>query len=372
MNGNPSIPFAPIPTPTAQPAEVDPGNRGSNEAPHFRRTYKACVPCREKKVKCYLGAPDKPAQPPCLRCRRSGRACFFDDKTRGGRRERKRPLEDPEIPSQRERSKSILTPPAIASHESLTTAAIYAPPPNEDQFILQHPAAPMLNEDDPLALSELRNSGDAFNILAAAAAKSSPTRRPPGVSPYSTSSDQLPKDAKTVWSKCIFVQMKILTRTEAIELVNFFYTSMSSVCPFVWPLYANPEKHEELVNHDTILLGAIITASSRHHLVSGIDGWSRSNSIHDRCWNWTKNALSSVVFGGKSLQNAGFGVVEACLILSEWAPKSVMEDDGDDDRKSVMSEDENEHEENKRDLKVALEGAYRTDRFSWYLSRLSG
>jgi hypothetical protein len=49
----------------------------------------------------------------------------------------------------------------------------------------------MLNEDDPLALSELRNSGDAFNILAAAAAKTSPVRRLPTISPLSNISDQI-------------------------------------------------------------------------------------------------------------------------------------------------------------------------------------
>jgi hypothetical protein len=367
MNGNPSIPFVPIPTPTIQPVGDNSVNRG-NEPPHFRRTYQACVPCREKKVKCYLGAPDHPAEPPCLRCRRSGRACVFDDKTRGGRRERKRPLEDPQDPPERERTRSFITP-RTTSEDLLAInfdPSLLAPPRNEDNFTLNNSAAPMLNEDDPLALSELRNSGDAFNILAAAAAKTSPVQKPPAISPHSTISDRLPKDAKTVWSKCVFVQTKILTRNDAIELVNFFYTSMSSVCPFAWPLYANPEKHEQLVNEDTILLGAILTVASRHHPVSGIDGWSRSNSIHERCWKWTKNALSSVVFGGKSPQSAGVGIVEACLLLSEWAPKIILEEDGDDDRKSAMSEEETELEENKRDLKVVLEGAYRTDRFSWY------
>jgi len=89
------------------------------------------------------------------------------------------------------------------------------------------------------------------------------------------------------------------------------------------------------------------------------------NSIHERCWKWTKNALSSVVFGGKSPQSAAVSIVETCLLLSEWAPKLILEEDGDD-RKSVMSEEETELEENKRDLKGVLEGAYRTDRFSWY------
>src|ERR1700737_4184179 len=45
----------------------------------FIRSYQACVPCRKRKVKCDLGDPGNPSDPPCLRCRREHKECYFQD-----------------------------------------------------------------------------------------------------------------------------------------------------------------------------------------------------------------------------------------------------------------------------------------------------
>ncbi|GAA5854495.1 hypothetical protein JCM8547_004863 [Rhodosporidiobolus lusitaniae] len=42
-----------------------------------KRTYRACQPCRARKLKCDLGDPDNPSEPPCKRCRRESRECVF-------------------------------------------------------------------------------------------------------------------------------------------------------------------------------------------------------------------------------------------------------------------------------------------------------
>ena len=42
---------------------------------------KACIPCRERKVRCDLGSVDNPHDPPCGRCRRESKHCYFS-KTR--------------------------------------------------------------------------------------------------------------------------------------------------------------------------------------------------------------------------------------------------------------------------------------------------
>ncbi|OQO14179.1 hypothetical protein B0A48_01055 [Cryoendolithus antarcticus] len=42
-----------------------------------QRTYQACIPCRRRKVRCDLGSVDSPHDPPCLRCRREAKECFF-------------------------------------------------------------------------------------------------------------------------------------------------------------------------------------------------------------------------------------------------------------------------------------------------------
>ncbi len=41
------------------------------------RTYQACIPCRRRKVRCDLGPVDHPHDPPCVRCRRESKECFF-------------------------------------------------------------------------------------------------------------------------------------------------------------------------------------------------------------------------------------------------------------------------------------------------------
>ncbi|KAF2873515.1 hypothetical protein BDV95DRAFT_627423 [Massariosphaeria phaeospora] len=41
------------------------------------RTYQACIPCRRRKVRCDLGPVDNPHDPPCVRCRRESKECFF-------------------------------------------------------------------------------------------------------------------------------------------------------------------------------------------------------------------------------------------------------------------------------------------------------
>jgi Fungal Zn(2)-Cys(6) binuclear cluster domain len=45
----------------------------------FVRSYQACVPCRKRKVRCDLGDPGNPSDPPCLRCRREHKDCYFQD-----------------------------------------------------------------------------------------------------------------------------------------------------------------------------------------------------------------------------------------------------------------------------------------------------
>lgn len=45
--------------------------------PQHKRVYQACIPCRRRKVKCDLGSVDNPSDPPCVRCRRESKECYF-------------------------------------------------------------------------------------------------------------------------------------------------------------------------------------------------------------------------------------------------------------------------------------------------------
>ncbi|KAL9128162.1 MAG: hypothetical protein Q9217_003105 [Psora testacea] len=60
--------------------------------PH-KRVYIACIPCRKRKVRCDLGPVDDPHEPPCVRCRRESKECFFS----ATRRKRKADGADEEL-----------------------------------------------------------------------------------------------------------------------------------------------------------------------------------------------------------------------------------------------------------------------------------
>ncbi|CUM63078.1 uncharacterized protein PRCAT00000643001 [Priceomyces carsonii] len=50
----------------------------------FKRSYKACLNCRLRKIKCDLGSVDNPREGKCARCLRERKDCIFVDSKRGG------------------------------------------------------------------------------------------------------------------------------------------------------------------------------------------------------------------------------------------------------------------------------------------------
>ncbi len=50
---------------------------GTPQSSQHKRVYQACIPCRRRKVRCDLGSVDNPHDPPCVRCRRESKECFF-------------------------------------------------------------------------------------------------------------------------------------------------------------------------------------------------------------------------------------------------------------------------------------------------------
>ncbi|KAF8460515.1 hypothetical protein BDZ91DRAFT_739034 [Kalaharituber pfeilii] len=83
------------PLPTQQPTTHSVASSSTSPQPpsgiHLpqihKRTYQACIPCRQRKVRCDLGSVEAPHSPPCVRCRRESKDCFFSAtrrKTRTG------------------------------------------------------------------------------------------------------------------------------------------------------------------------------------------------------------------------------------------------------------------------------------------------
>ncbi|KAL2024675.1 hypothetical protein VTK56DRAFT_6876 [Thermocarpiscus australiensis] len=100
---------APPPPPSARGGGAGPGASASASAsaatpsqstqhpqpPQHKRVYQACIPCRRRKVRCDLGSVDDPHDPPCVRCRREQKYCYFSA-TRRKRKADDASLEDDE------------------------------------------------------------------------------------------------------------------------------------------------------------------------------------------------------------------------------------------------------------------------------------
>jgi hypothetical protein len=78
-------PYAAVQPPESSNGSVN-GQAGPQQPAH-KRVYQACIPCRRRKVKCDLGSVDNPSDPPCVRCRRESKECYFS----ATRRKRKVP-----------------------------------------------------------------------------------------------------------------------------------------------------------------------------------------------------------------------------------------------------------------------------------------
>lgn len=83
---------------TPQGAPLD--NAASKKRTHpddFKRAYKACINCRQRKAKCILDAtPDGELKPPCQRCKREMRECVFRSERSWVKRRKPGETRDPE------------------------------------------------------------------------------------------------------------------------------------------------------------------------------------------------------------------------------------------------------------------------------------
>lgn len=117
------------------------GGKGSPSGPLHRRVYQACIPCRKRKVKCDMGAVDRPNAPPCVRCRRESKDCYFSITRRKQRLdENDEPIYDPEFVDRNARKRQFTSesgspeprPGSSVGSRQLNPAYRYTPiqPPN--------------------------------------------------------------------------------------------------------------------------------------------------------------------------------------------------------------------------------------------------
>ncbi|KAI1344328.1 hypothetical protein F5Y15DRAFT_109596 [Xylariaceae sp. FL0016] len=112
-------------TPNTTTANPDADQAAAQAAQH-KRVYQACIPCRRRKVRCDLGSVDNPHDPPCVRCRRESKECFFS----ATRRKRKNDDDLQDYPDEyiirngRKRPAHEDTPPVVPERKSYNTVPL--------------------------------------------------------------------------------------------------------------------------------------------------------------------------------------------------------------------------------------------------------
>ncbi|RSM07221.1 hypothetical protein CEP52_005310 [Fusarium oligoseptatum] len=327
------------------------------------RAYKACAACRARKVRCIVE--DRTVGASCVQCRKDGQDCVFEAKKRSydtSTRTRK-------AQEKRARLKAPGQTPSVEN-------------PAHDHF-------------------DVRSSADALLFLSEAAARQDNDVEPPGdqlepaqhsVDPAASGSRLesgiavLPDveeeqarlespaspcenaDTQEIIAtfRCRLFWENIITPNETLAYVCFFFRDLYPFFPFIPDAYytclttANPDLQvlRSLFEEDDILLGCLITVSSRYyHLPKHtVGGYERSCEIHNSCWLWTKRQVGRVIFEGvrpKSL----LSVVETLLMLAEWLPKSIhaLVENNTSGRSTSSSQRAGE----------LLQPAFRTDQVSW-------
>lgn len=246
-------------------------SRGATRDPadrSYQRTYKACIPCRQRKAKCELraGSDGLSIGPPCAKCRREQKECVFPEK-RAWERSKKRPgsSEDVDVSStktwrrrlndgeDREDFHNAVSDYAPSLENNRNASTDDTSNSNENHHGRHHSTSSLGNS---MMRTVVASGNDALNILFEAAAAhsresgihepniqsgntissrgetardDSPACDDPAAPVQITTKMVLPvqlsrasKEVLGVWGACRFVKMGWLTSREAITLIDLF------------------------------------------------------------------------------------------------------------------------------------------------------
>ncbi|QDS77124.1 hypothetical protein FKW77_001043 [Venturia effusa] len=325
------------------------------------RTYQACGPCRERKVKCEMGPVDNPHDPPCARCRREKKECVFSStrrkRNRGNTDDRE--FEDSEAGISTGNGKRLrgLTAERTFSFASPRLARPLTPGGGlGNTRPLQRPS---LKQEDPeaeghsfhtLKNSEVFGGTDGIGTLIDAAATMEERGRHSRATSFTASrpnmtsmlngtaqmrahmgqrSKRVDPDLTTdpalkeidaietltkTWKRLRFVRAGYFTPIEGMQYVEYFYDNFASLTPVTLPNYRDPVQQVALLEQEPMLLATILTISSRYLKLSGHGGSvSRPNFIHEKMWGYLKSMVERTVWAQEQF-GGGFcsaGVEEA-------------------------------------------------------------
>ncbi|KAK1500319.1 hypothetical protein CABS01_10043 [Colletotrichum abscissum] len=314
--------------------QFQPPNRAASPPnSKVRRAYLSCETCRKRKTRC-VANPSGQSQP-CQRCELDGRECVMrSTRNASRRRPRHQPPRDPSI-----------SPASIGNlnNKANATGSINVGSGGDCPSDLERAAAdagvfqcePSPIEPSPpgsqpsarrrIISAHLHNTADDLDLLTFTAA--SQQCKDYEVTPQTVTCQSQASIVPTMpsgtsdWERFVLIKRRILSKTELIEYLDFYFSIIWSIRPVVPPFYRDRERYGILPIEEPLLVLTLITISSRYHVLSGLHGEIRSERIHWQTWKICQQYLQSALWGSSYTRTPG--AVASMLLLIEWHPKAI-------------------------------------------------
>ena len=384
------------------------------------------IPCRRRKVRCDLGSVDEPHDPPCVRCRREKKECFFTET----RRKRKNEDEEAEAIAAAAAAASVRRTHGFSGgevdggrdeeYDEGAVAEEDGPPPAKRKSMtsLKGKSREVKNETAAALFQQpISNPADALHLLVHAVAKTEDLARRTGSENGPTERGGAPKarmkhkeiplnvidpaitgmnsrredqigveEALQAWSRLRFVRAGWLTARECMLYINCWYKNLSPLTPITPPDFSAPQDHPRLLTEEPLLAVTLLTIATRYMPLAGPGGKTRAFMIHEKMTTYLQGMIARMWWGqeqfGGGFCGAGasrgrrglrsLGCVESLLLLCDWHPRSMHFPPGDDGDELLVPGPGDTDEE--QDVSAArsqtagwIEPALRSDRMCWSL-----
>ncbi|CAG8184574.1 unnamed protein product [Penicillium salamii] len=325
-----------------------------------KRVYQACEPCREKKVRCELGSADYPSAPPCARCCRERKECFFAEsrirRTASTKRKASSPPQGgvgrpaPDLrgtPLPRTNSR-VLEDRQRFPGDGRAAAALLEGHPRT-----YHDALTLLSE--ACEHREIRKGGNdgSAPISSDPDFRHASAHSPPPNNVSVDNNRTETQNALQAWSRVRFVRGGLFTAEEALDMVDYFYRFQSAFSPVVPECFREHSHHAALIEEEPILTITILMIGSRYRKWTGPAAVARSYIVHDRIWRYLQQMISRLFWsddlfvGEFSSHRPGYtdswshgfrtlGTCEALLLLLDWHPRALHFPPPDEDTSSIV------------------------------------
>ncbi|QLL30729.1 hypothetical protein HG536_0A05440 [Torulaspora globosa] len=375
------------------------GSQRTSKQNNWRRSFKACLNCRARKVKCDLGPLDAPNDPPCRRCRREGKVCEFSEASKRTLRDKSMNLINSETNDDSDGWRTAIvgmingnrgTP--NNAHNISSSGLKWKFDTNSMQsalVFLAKAAGSVAKQDDSMtqldrqAMSSASSGAQQGSLISNVSLSISDDSTAVSLQDIDTSSERAaplikklssvrPKSSRRLTDIQYIGPGKLITEDEAVKLIEVFFLTMHPFFPHI-PLQLHDPR--ELVRYP-LLLCAIITISARYHAFHEIglkddDSHRRHIKVHEQLWVNCQKLISKTIWAEASTRS--IGTVLAFLLFTEWNPRAIhwnwpdYANQGDDAQNSRMEVSEWSNTEGDGGLS-GMAAIRRSDRMNWMLT----